>query len=82
MEDVGGPRPIEGFPNTQHSGLEEPGQGRVDAYGRPIENRAPEEKAPKKRLSPGAYGQYDKKIDNHDIPDPNKGNQTPIWSFK
>lgn len=83
LEPPGGPRPLEGLPPASApSRTAEGGMGYTDAYGNTIENRPPEEKAPRKRPRPGAYGAYGAGSVARPLPDPDAGPGTPAWSFK
>ncbi|MBR4741438.1 MAG: translation initiation factor IF-2 [Desulfovibrio sp.] len=77
-----GPRAPEALPSRGSFGrTAEGGMGYVDAYGNSIQDRV-EEKKPRQRLRPGAYGQYGQKDPyNRPLPDPTKQNARPVWSF-
>ena len=83
LEPPGGPKPLEGLPPASApSRTAEGGMGYTDAYGNTIENRPHEEKAPRKRPRPGAYGAYGAGSVARPLPDPDAGPETPAWSFK
>ena len=82
LEPPGGPRPLEALPGNAAGGAAEGGKGHTDAYGNPVGPREPEEKTPRKRPLPGAYGGYGRQEDDRPLPDPEAENQAPAWSFK
>ncbi|MGE9984540.1 translation initiation factor IF-2 [Desulfovibrio sp. SGI.169] len=83
LEPPGGPRPLEGLPPASApSRTAEGGMGYTDAYGNTVEDRPPEEKAPRKRPRPGAYGSYGVGAAARPLPDPDAGPKSPAWSFK
>ena len=83
LEPPGGPKPLECLPPASApSRTAEGGMGYTDAYGNTIEDRPPEEKAPRKRPRPGAYGSYGSSTDSRPLPDPDATPETPAWSFK
>lgn len=55
--------------------------GYTDAYGNTMEDRQPEEKKPRQRARPGAYGGYGQKDEKASLPDPKKP-EKPLWSFQ
>ena len=82
-EAPGGPRAPIGMPAPSNFGrTQEGGMGYTDAYGNTISDQIPEKK-PRKRLPPGAYGQYGTpNPDNRPLPDPAKGPAKPAWGFR
>lgn len=83
LEPPGGPKPLEGLPPASApSRTAEGGMGYTDAYGNTIEDRPSEEKAPRKRPRPGAYGTYGAGAPARPLPNPDAGPETPAWSFK
>ncbi|WP_027719649.1 hypothetical protein [uncultured Desulfovibrio sp.] len=83
LEPPGGPKPLEGLPPASApSRTTEGGMGYTDAYGNTIEDRPPEEKAPRKRLRSGAHGPYGSGEDSRPLPDPDAKPENPAWSFK
>ena len=78
-----GPKPLEGLPAAgAQSGTTQGGGGYTDAYGNTVDDRQPEEKAPRQRPRPGAYGSYGSSADSRPLPDPTPRRETPAWSFK
>ena len=83
LEPPGGPKPLEGLPAAgAQSGTTQGGGGYTDAYGNTVDDRQPEEKAPRQRPRPGAYGSYGSSADSRPLPDPTPTRETPAWSFK
>lgn len=83
LEPPGGPKPLEGLPAAgAQSGTTQGGGGYTDAYGNTVDDRPPEEKAPRQRPRPGAYGSYGSSADSRPLPDPTPRRETPAWSFK
>ncbi len=81
LEPPGGPRPLEGLPAKSAGRTAEGGMGYTDAYGNTIDDLPREEKAPRQRPRPGAYGGPALQQDSRPLPDPRKS-ETPAWSFK
>lgn len=81
LEPPGGPRRIEMAPGAGLGRTPEGGMGYTDAYGNTMYDRQPEEKKPKKRPRPGAYGGYGQKEAPALLPDPTPPGK-PVWSFK
>ena len=81
LEPPGGPKPMEGLPGKNVSRTSEGGMGYTDAYGNTITDTPPEEKAPRRRPGPGAYG--NRGVQEHDrpLPDPTPKDTTPAWNF-
>ena len=83
LEPPGGSKPLEGLPAAgAQSGTTQGGGGYTDAYGNTVDDRQPEEKAPRQRPRPGAYGSYGSSADSRPLPDPTPRRETPAWSFK
>lgn len=80
-EPPGGPRSIEALPGRAISRTPDGGMGYVDAYGNGLTDRQPQEKKPRHRPRPGAYGGPPKVEDNR-LPDVDAGNGNPVWSFR
>lgn len=82
LEPPGGPRRLEAMPGNMPSRTPEGGMGYTDAYGNALEDRQPEEKAPRKRPRAGAYGTYGSQGDNRPLPDPDSGKGPALWNFR
>jgi len=83
LEAPGGPRPLDRLPAAgRSSGTVYGNPGYTDAYGNSVDDVSPPEKAPRKRLSPGAYGAYGNRPDPRPLPDPHNGSRLPAWSFQ
>lgn len=80
LEPPGGPRNTEIVPGMAPARTPEGGMGYVDAYGNSLTDRQPEEKKPRKRPRPGAYGGPAKVEDNY-LPDPASAGAKPLWRF-
>jgi hypothetical protein len=84
IEPPGGPKPLQRLPgNSSSSRTVQQGEGYTDAYGRTVDERQPEEEAPRQRPGAGAYGAYggnQEKQDTRPLPDP--GVAPPVWSFR
>lgn len=81
LEPPGGPRPLEGLPAKSAGRTAEGGMGYTDAYGNTVDDLPREEKAPRQRPRPGAYGGPALQQDSRPLPDPHKS-ETPAWSFR
>lgn len=81
LEPPGGPKPMEGLPGRNVSRTTEGGMGYTDAYGNTITDEPPEEKAPRRRPGPGAYGSRGVQEHDRPLPDPTPKDTTPAWSF-
>lgn len=81
LEPPGGPKPMEGLPGRNVSRTSEGGMGYTDAYGNTITDSQPEEKAPRRRPGPGAYGNRGPQEHDRPLPDPTPKDTTPAWSF-
>lgn len=81
IEPPGGPKPMEGLPGKNVGRTAEGGMGYTDAYGNTITEPQPEEKAPRRRPGPGAYGNRGMQEHNRPLPDPTPKDTTPAWSF-
>lgn len=81
MEPPGGPRNLDSMPARGLSRTSDGGMGYQDAYGNTINDIEPEKKKAKKRLRSGAFGsqRYDKRC--LPLPDPDKSDAKPVWSF-
>ena len=81
MDAPGEPKRIESLPSKNAGRTAEGGMGYTDAYGNTITDSQPEEKAPRRRPGPGAYG--NRGVQEHDrpLPDPTPKDTTPAWSF-
>ena len=53
----------------------------TDAYGNTVTESQPEEKAPRRRPGPGAYGNRGMQEHDRPLPDPTPKDTTPAWSF-
>ena len=83
LEPPGRLKPLEGPPDAgAPSGPTQGGMGYTDACGNTVGGRPPEEKAPRQRPRPGAYGSYGSGADSRPLPDPTPRRETPAWSFK
>ncbi len=83
LEPPGGPKPLEGLPAAgAQPGTTQGGMGYTAADGNTGADRPPEEKAPRQRPRPGAYGSYGSGADSRPLPDPTPRRETPAWSFK
>ena len=81
LEPPGGPKPIEGLPGKDMSRTAEGGMGYTDAYGNTVTESQPEEKSPKRRPRPGAYGHRPAQEHDRPLPDPEQVDDTPVWNF-
>lgn len=81
LEPPGGPKPIEGLPGKDMSRTAEGGMGYTDAYGNTVTEAQPEEKSPKRRPRPGAYGHRPMQEHDRPLPDPGKSDDAPAWNF-
>ena len=81
IEPPGGPKPMEGLPGRNVSRTSEGGMGYTDAYGNTVTESQPEEKAPRRRPGPGAYGNRGMQEHDRPLPDPTPKDTTPAWSF-
>ncbi|MBQ9536713.1 MAG: translation initiation factor IF-2 [Desulfovibrionaceae bacterium] len=80
-EPPGGPQENLAIPAPSNFGrTQEGGLGYTDAYGNTISSE-PKPTPPKKRLPQGAYGRYAAPGDNSPLPDPQKAQAKPVWSF-
>ncbi len=78
--------------SPRHSGIEPPDgpretplpgmMGHMDAYGNSLTDKMPEEKKPRHRPRPGAYGGAPKKDSQATLPDVPGENSKPVWNFK
>ena len=83
LEAPGGPRPLDRLPAAgRASGTVYGNPGYTDAYGNTVDDVPPPEKAPRKRLAPGAYGAYGNRPAPRPLPDPHDGPRPPAWSFQ
>ncbi|MDO5483461.1 MAG: translation initiation factor IF-2 [Desulfovibrionaceae bacterium] len=83
LEAPGGPRPLDRLPAAgRSSGTLYGNPGYTDAYGNTVDDVPPPEKAPRKRLAPGAYGAYGSKSEARPLPDPANDPRPPAWSFQ
>lgn len=83
LEPPGGPRPLDRLPAAgRASGTLYGSPGYTDAYGNTVDDVPPPEKAPRKRLAPGAYGAYGQQSAVRPLPDPDAGSRPPAWSFQ
>lgn len=81
LEPPGGPKQLEALPGNVPGRTSEGGMGYMDAYGNPVRNQQPQEKKPKFRPRPGAYGGYGKKEQSRPLPDPDEAHKPPLWKF-
>ena len=81
LEPPGGPKPMEGLPGKDVSRTADGGMGYTDAYGNTITESQPEEKSPKRRPRPGAYGHRPAQEHDRPLPDPEQVDDTPVWNF-
>lgn len=57
------------------------GMGYTDAYGNTLDDQPPPEKAPRKRLRPGASGVAAPSGPPATLPDPDRADAAPLWKF-
>lgn len=79
IEPPGGPRQLDVLPGNSPGRTAEGGMGYMDAYGRTLTDKIPEEKKPQRRLRGGAYGNQSMNTPPAALPDINS---PPVWTFK
>ncbi|MBD5642210.1 MAG: translation initiation factor IF-2 [Desulfovibrio sp.] len=79
MEAPGGPKQLGEMPMSGPVRTAEGGMGYTDAYGRTLTDKMPEERKPRQRPRPGAYG---KREPVAELPDVDPARQKPVWSFR
>ena len=60
----------------------EGGMGYSDAYGNTLDDQPAEEKKPRKRVHPGAYGHNVTRREVRGLPDPDRHSGVPAWSYR
>lgn len=81
LEPPGGPRQLDVLPGNSPGRTAEGGMGYTDAYGNTLTDRLPEERKPRQRLRPGAYGGARQEHPTA-LPEPAAEKGAPVWSFK
>lgn len=80
LEPPGGPRQLDTLPGNSPSRTPEGGMGYTDAYGNSLTDRMPEEKKPRHRPRPGAYG--GKANISEPLPELPASPGKPLWRFQ
>lgn len=80
IEPPGGPKQLDVITGRSPGRTAEGGMGYSDAYGNTLTDRMPEEKKPRKRPRPGAYG--GEPMHAAELPEPAREKTPPVWSFK
>lgn len=79
IEPPGGPRQLDTLPGNSPGRTAEGGMGYMDAYGRTLTDKIPEENKPRRRLRVGAYGSRAAEKPSPVLPD---RSAPPVWTFK
>lgn len=79
-EPPGGPRQLDVLPGNSPGRTAEGGMGYTDAYGNTLTDRMPEERKPRHRPRPGAYG--GQRAPEASLPDAPVETGPPVWKFK
>lgn len=79
-EPPGGPRQLDVLPGNSPGRTAEGGMGYSDAYGNTLTDRMPEERKPRHRPRPGAYG--GRPAASQELPEAARENGPPVWKFK
>lgn len=80
LEPPGGPRQLDVLPGGGPGRTAEGGMGYTDAYGNTLTDKMPEQRKPRHRPRPGAYGAP--KSAPAELPEPAREKSPPVWSFK
>lgn len=83
LEAPGERRPADGMSafGMRPARTAEGGMGYSDAYGNTLDDQPPEEKKPRKRVHPGAYGHRSSGSPSRALPDPDCRSGVPAWTY-
>ena len=81
MDMPGEAKRLETLPSKNAGRTAEGGMGYTDAYGNTVTEAQPEEKSPRRRPRPGAYGHRPMQEHDRPLPDPGKSDDAPAWNF-
>lgn len=79
IEPPGGPRQLDVLPGNSPGRTAEGGMGYMDAYGRTLTDKLPEEKKARRRLRSGAYGSHTAETPEAVLPEKSA---PPVWTFR